>query len=153
MLYSKKIKIKNRLYLAINCSRWNPEGRVLRVNPPLKSIDKLFSNFRKQLKQAARQKFLKKLGQEYVFDVSRLHESWLMMPQRGKYAYKFTDKDIQYSKSVLKAYRDFFARINDWNDLELLIKYLKKCKVQKPTLIAQLIFAAWQFRSEGDVWE
>lgn len=144
-LWNKQYWEGRALYHAINCSRWNPEGRVLRMNPPLKEMDRFWTRFRKSLKKMQRERFLKKDGKVFVANVKRSHESFFVMPMRGDLAYSFSRSDIAYAQWVMKNHRDLFLKLKDWNNLELLITMLKRRKIMKPKLTAQLIFAAWLF--------
>lgn len=142
-LWNEQYKVGNAVIHAIDCSRWQPEGRNLRMNPTLKEIDQIFSAYRKSLKRMQRHRLLKKDGNLYIPSYERLHDSFSVIPVYGNRAYSFRLSDIVYAKWVMKNHRDLFPKLKNWNNLELLINLLKRAKVKKPKLTAQLIFAAW----------
>jgi len=131
------------LYHAISCNRWNPDGRILRMNPPKRDIDLMFARFRKSLKKMQRERLLKKTGRLYLPNVERSHDSFFAIPLYGKRGYSFSLSDIVYAKWVMKNHGDIFLEMKDWNNLKYLIRILKRRKLQKPKLTAQLIFAVW----------
>ena len=150
-LWNKQFRIGRGLYHAIDCSKWEWHGKVLRMNPPHKEIDSLYRQFRKDLKRFEKQKLIVKVGPVYKPDAAREHDAPYPVPMRGKYAYSFTLKDVTYSKWVMKEHKDVFEKLHDWNDLEKLTRLFKSRRILKPSLTAQLVFAAWRFASDKPV--
>lgn len=150
-LWKEQYQIGRNIYYAINCSRWNRKGRVLKMNPTLKEIDLMFSMFRKRLKKLQRDRILKKDGSIFIPNLARFHDSYWPIPLRGDKAYKFRLSDIVYAKWVMKNHRELFLNLLDWNNLDHCVKLLQKKKLKSPKLTAQIIFAVWQFQAENFV--
>jgi hypothetical protein len=147
-LWKEQYQIGRSIFYAINCSRWNPEGRVLKINPTLREIDDMFRKFRKSLKKLQRDRILKKDGPLYIPNLARFHDSYCPIPLRGDKAYSFRLSDITYAKWVMKSHRELFHKLLDWNNLELCVKLLRNKKLKSPKLTAQIIFAVWQFQAD-----
>lgn len=148
-LYKKQYRIGKSLYHAIDCDRrWKPEGKVLRMNPTHTEIDAMFKAFRKSFGKMQREKLIAKVGSTYIPNPDRSHDSWIVIPLKGDKGYGFKLSDVTYAKWVMKNCKAMFEALLDWNDLSQLVKMLKRKKILKPKLTAQLIFAVWTFHND-----
>lgn len=142
-------RIGKALYHTISITRWDRNGKTLRMNPTHIDIDKLFATFRKNLNKRQSKEFIKKIGSVYYPEASRSHDCYFPLPMRGDHvAYTFSLSDIVYAKNVMKRHKAMFESFIDWNDLPLLVKMLRSKKARKPKLTAQIIFAAWTFQND-----
>jgi hypothetical protein len=145
-------KIGRDLYHVISITRWDPNGKHLKMNPTHDEIDQLFSVFRKTIDKKKNKEYVKKIGKTYLPNIERTHDSIFPLPMRGDHTYSFTLTDIVYAKNVMKKHKPMFAKFLDWNDLALLVKMLKSKKLRKPKLTAQLILAAWTFINDRTLY-
>lgn len=112
----------------------------MRINPTHAEIDESYRIFRDDLRAGIEFGDIEKDGDRFHLVGNNQHECGIYLPAKRW----FTLQDVTESKRVLKAHRDAFLRMRDWNNVETFERILKSLQVKKPLLMAHLILAAWK---------